>query len=157
MAVNDIVRSEALGIFVTEKTVEILACVSEFLTAREKQRIIADLNGAAYVAHALMVEIFPYGRIHKEKLCLGVADKMMNVVGLEVVKNWYSDSAVSKGRKSSDGPLGRVAPAERYFVTGPEVGILEQKMQLSYFASHIAILKRLAFKVGERQQFPVMF
>lgn len=56
-----------------------------------------------------MVEGFPCRTVGKKQLSLAMRDEVVNRIGLEVVKNRDSDSAVCNRSEGSYRPLGTIA------------------------------------------------
>ena len=63
---------------------------------------------------------------HEEQTSLRVVHDVVNLFGIEFVKDGDCDSPISKGGKESNGPLGRVTSAKGYLITFLNTTVLKQ-------------------------------
>ena len=128
-------------IFFTEKTVQVVACRSEFFIPREQQRIIVYKDSPFKKTHRLLIKVFPCGIVYKKQTCFAMVDQMVYRISLEIVKNRNRHRTVSQRRQSGNCPLCGIASANSDFVATPQAAVLEKQMKLRYLAGHVAELE----------------
>ena len=93
---------------------------------------------------------------NEQELGVGVVHDIVNLLSHELMQDGYSHGAVGQRSQEGYGPLAAIASAEGNLVALHHAAVLEQDVQLLYFAGHIVELQGGSFVVGECIKVPVI-
>ncbi len=101
----NVVGGEALGIFLAEIFVEMLASVHQFLVAAEQQREVFDEHGALELRHGVRIEVLVDAGVGKKEPGIAVVHQMVYVVWLELMEYGHGHSTVGQCAEKGHSPL----------------------------------------------------
>ncbi len=140
--IHHILRGESFGITASEQLVEVGTRILYHIETAQKQPEVGYAERTFEGVHGIGVEILPYCLIAEKETGLAVIYEMMDIVGLEIVKNRHHHCPVSKDRKKSHRPLRRILSAQCNFVAFAYSSLLVKDMKFGYFAGYVAVLQR---------------
>ena len=104
------------------------------LSLRNRHNLIELMN-----RHFISIEAFPDHVVHEKDLGLGMIDEIVDIPGLELMKNGNHDGTVSHGGEVTHRPVDLVAGADGHLVSFVEEALLESDVQLFDPSGHVAI------------------
>ena len=97
--------------------------------------------------HLLLVNHIPEGVAQEEEFRLGVVDDVVDVVGVEVLKDGDNHSTIGDGGQIGDDPAGVVAANEGDFVTLLDITLPKEHVELGNLLGHLIVGETLLLEV----------
>ena len=147
---------KAVRIFLSEKFVEMLACLGYPVIGRIQQGEIIHQYDRVQARHLRLGQFLPYHITHKENPGLGVVDQMVDIAALELVQQRHGHGSVCHGSKKRHSPVCLVTGAYRYLVTTFQSAHLQHDMYLLYPAGHITVIQSNPVIIRKSRTVPVL-
>ena len=133
-----------------------LAGESQFFRTRYHQREVWQEHDTFQCWHLLRVYLLGDIITYKEGFSTRVVDDIMNLFGVEFVKNRYYHGSVGQGCQEGHGPVGRVTSADGNLVTFLNATVLKDDVKFFYFTGYVVKLQRLSLKISQGISVPVV-
>ena len=114
-----------------------------------------DLDHHGKVRHFFGREALPDYIIDKQDAGLGVVYKVVDVAGLELMKDGNGHGAVGYGCQETHAPVGLVAGADGHFVSFLQAALLKSYVKLGNSAGDVTVGQGHALVVGDARAVPV--
>ena len=132
------------------------ARVRELVRAREEQRVVGNVDDAFEIGHFRGIDGRGDDIANEKQLGVAVVHDVVNLVGREFVENRHGDGSVGERGEVGGGPVRAVATAKGDFVAFDHAAVLEHDVEFLDFPSHIVVLQRRAFIVGQCITIPML-
>ena len=116
-----------------------LTGISYLIVCRIDEPEGVNAGNCLKIRHFGLRKSFPYRRVHKQDLCLGMVHKMVNVARFEFVKKRNRNRSVGHGCKERHSPVHLVASADCHFVSLFQAAMLEQNVNFCDSFCQIAV------------------
>ena len=123
------------------------AGVADLFVCRIKESEGVDSGNRLEVRHLGLGQAFPYGRVHKQNLGLGMVHEMVDIAGLELVKKGYRHCPIGHSGEKGHCPVHLVAPADGHFVSLLQPAMVEEDVDFGNSFSKVTVENRSTFVV----------
>ena len=156
MEIIHILLCETVWVSLAEEGVYIVSGFREPLAAGKRHSELTYVDGTGQTGKKSLVEGLPYRGVHKKEFRVAMVHKVMDRIGLELMKDRHRHHSRREAGKEHDCPVGGVPAAYSHLVALTDTGLLEYYVKLLYPEGHILVLVVHPSHIGEGHAVPVI-
>ena len=139
LVVVEVLRLEAVRMAFPEIFIHVLPRLGDARHLGIQKLECVDSHYREQSRHLIGAKPLPDDIVHKENLCLRMVDQVMNIPGLELVKDRHRHSSVGHRGQETDRPVDLVAGADGHLVAFVQKAFLECDVQFLDASCHVPV------------------